>query len=70
MDDRKALLDRIKQLEVGLRRAIHLIEKQRSYVLWPMDYDDDPTDGTIRDEEWASITLELCKDALKGKEDG
>lgn len=62
----QAALDRMKELEVGLRRAIHLIETTRGYVMWPMD-GEAPED--IYTEEWASLTLELCKDALAGESD-
>lgn len=66
-DDREQqLLVRIKQLEVGLRRAIHLIETQRGYVMWPIE---DDNFEEIYTAEWASIMLEQCKEALKGKAD-
>ena len=54
---------RITELEVGLRRAIHLVETISPRVMWPMDDED-----TLYNEQWASLTLELVREALAGKE--
>lgn len=54
--------DRITELEVGLRRAIHLIERLMPYVMWPdTDY------PTLEGEGWAHTSLDLVKEALAGK---
>jgi len=51
--------DRIAELEAGLRRAIHLIEVMRPISMWPVEDQD-----AIHTEEWASLTLQLVRDAL------
>lgn len=55
--------ERIIKLEVALRRAIHLVETIRPLVMWPMGDED-----TLYDDQWASLTLELIREALAGKE--
>lgn len=53
----------VEQLEVGMRRAIHLIETLNQYVVWPVDRDHDD----IYHEDWAAASLELVREALAGK---
>ena len=53
---------RIAELEAGLRRAIHLVETIRPLVMWPMDDED-----TLYNEQWASLGLDLVRDALAGE---
>jgi hypothetical protein len=52
---------RISELEVGLRRAIHLIEVIRPIAMWPLDDDE-----AIYTDQWASATLALVREALAG----
>lgn len=56
--------DRIKQLEVALRRAIHAIKVLRPLAVWPVPETWEGEDPY--DDEWAVIALVLIEDALKG----
>ena len=54
---------RIAELEVGLRRAIHLYETMRPIVMWPMN-----DENATYDDKWAEITIGFVRDALAGKD--